>query len=109
MFTAVLGVHGKGTVRRGWGCLVPDAAGSRLFQPAPMDPMQDTAETLRQDSGTSGKMDFRKGKMLHGSVRGKENSVRNNSANTEDNEEEGGAGAPGAGAEIIHSMWCSPW
>lgn len=32
-----------------------------LFQPAPTDPQQDTAESSSQGSGTSGKMYLRKG------------------------------------------------
>jgi len=53
------------SVRRCQGCSMLDTATSSCFQPAPMDPLQDTTEPVRQVDGVSGKMCLRNLKTLH--------------------------------------------
>ncbi|KAK4818024.1 hypothetical protein QYF61_004148 [Mycteria americana] len=50
------------SARRGRGCPVSDATGSSRLQPAPMDPLQGTAEPVTQEGGTSVITYLRKGR-----------------------------------------------
>ena len=71
-------------------------AGHSWFLPAPVDPLQDTAEPLSHGWGTSGKVCVERSKRCQ-VVRSEGKSVRNSPVNTR---KEWGGGAPGARTEI---------
>ena len=68
----VLAVGAAGaSVRRSWGCPMPDMVSSSWFQPVPTTLPQGTAKPLSQAGGISGKACLRKGKK-HQTGRGRE-------------------------------------
>ena len=85
---------GAASVRRGWGCPVPDTAGSSRLQPT------HRRAQLSPSAKMVVKMYLRKGKEMPQRQRKRKKSVRNDPADTKLREEGGGGGAPGARAEI---------
>lgn len=79
-------------------------AGHKQFQPAPVGPLQDTAETLSQVCGASLKTYLRKGKK-HQRRRERIKRVRKSRGNTQVQAGGGGGGVPWWSRSPHHSWW----
>ena len=74
-----------------------------------IDPLQDTAEPIREAGGAPGKTYLRKGQNTAQTVRSEEKSVRNSPVSTKVREEGAGGSAPGARPDIPLQLMERPW